>query len=326
MTASAPDARPTVVVLRALGLGDFLSGVPAYRALARAFSAHRRILAAPLEVAPLAFGTKLFDGVRIARPLAPLAPMHPRPDVAVNLHGAGPQSHRVLLATEPDRLLAFAHGEVASTRGFPAWRADEHETVRWGRLLSEFGIAADPCDLELEPPERAVPAYAHGATIVHPGAASGARRWPPERWARVAEHERASGRVVLVTGSVAETALATDVVTRARLPADALLAGRTDVLDLAALVAAAGRVVCGDTGVAHLATAFGTPSVVLFGPTSPALWGPPADRPWHRVLWTGATGDPHGAAPGAGLLAIGADAVIAALATLPSRPRRPERA
>ena len=54
-------------------------------------------------------------------------------------------------------------------------------------------------------------------------------------------------------------------------------------------------VVSGDTGVAHVASAYGTPSVVLFGPVSPARWGPPAD-PRHQVLWHGdGTGDPHGA-------------------------------
>jgi ADP-heptose:LPS heptosyltransferase len=53
-------------------------------------------------------------------------------------------------------------------------------------------------------------------------------------------------------------------------------------------------VVCGDTGVAHLASAYGTPSIVLFGPVSPARWGPPADGP-HRVIWHGDDhGDPWG--------------------------------
>ena len=92
-----------------------------------------------------------------------------------------------------------------------------------------------------------------------------------------------------------------------------MLAGRTDLLGLAAVVAASARVACGDTGLAHLATALRTPSVVLFGPTPPSRWGPPADRPWHRVLWAGRTGDPHAEAPDPGLLAIGVDDVLDAL-------------
>ncbi|PWI44471.1 hypothetical protein CK485_12075 [Streptomyces sp. ICBB 8177] len=62
--------------------------------------------------------------------------------------------------------------------------------------------------------------------------------------------------------------------------------------DLAALVASARCVVAGDTGLPHLATALGAPSVVLFGPVSPLLWGPPG-HPRHRAVWHG---DPHGAA------------------------------
>ncbi len=65
-----------------------------------------------------------------------------------------------------------------------------------------------------------------------------------------------------------------------------------------------------DTGVAHLATAFGTPSVTLFGPTPPGEWGPPPDRPQHAVLYRGGRGDPHGERPDAALLAITVDDVL----------------
>jgi ADP-heptose:LPS heptosyltransferase len=96
-----------------------------------------------------------------------------------------------------------------------------------------------------------------------------------------------------------------------------VLAGRTDVAALAAVVAHAGRVVCGDTGVAHLATAYGVPSVVLFGPTPPSEWGPPPAG--------GGRGDPHGTAPDPRLLEIGVEEVIAALEDV-SRADAPEAA
>ena len=298
---------PTVLALRALGLGDVLTAVPALRALAETFSDRPRVFAGPAALAPLATlaGFEAHVEVRSLDDMAPVTPPH----VAVNLHGRGPQSHRLLLGMRPKALLAFAHPEVPESRGGPAWGEDEHEVERWCRLVRSAGIACDPTRLDIEPPPGHVPAAA-GATLVHPGAATAARRWPVERWARVAHRELAEGRRVVVTGSAAERDLAHDLARRAGVPDRDVLAGRTDVLTLARVVAAVDVVLCGDTGVAHLATALGTPSVVLFGPTSPARWGPPRDRPQHRVLWAGLTGDPHADVPSEGLLMIEADDVV----------------
>jgi ADP-heptose:LPS heptosyltransferase len=315
------DGRPALVALRALGLGDLLAAVPALRALRRGFPGHRITVATPAPVHPLVALTGAADEMLDAAPLAPLAGVD-RPEVAVNLHGSGPESDRVLLALAPRRLIAFACAGAGVPDG-PAWDDGEHEVARWCRLLRAHGIPADPGALDLPPPPLA-PALAGlaGATVIHPGASSGARRWPAERFAAVARAEAARGRRVVVTGSAGERALAEAVAAGADLSADAVRAGRTDVLGLAALVAHAGRVVCGDTGVAHLATAFRTPSVVVFGPISPALWGPPADRPEHVALWAGRPGDPHADRPAEGLLAIGVGDVLAALARLDGRPGR----
>lgn len=113
--------------------------------------------------------------------------------------------------------------------------------------------------------------------------------------------------------------LAGEVAREAGLPADAVMAGNTTLVGLADLVAGAGRVVCGDTGVAHMATATATPSVVLFGPVPPAEWGPPP-HPRHVALWAGRRGDPHGSTTDPGLLEIGVGEVLDALAALPGRP------
>ena len=302
----------TLLAYRALGLGDLLTAVPALRALARAFPEHRRVLAAPAALAPLAALTGAVDEVADTAPLAPLPPRLHGADVAVNLHGRGPQSHAVLRAARPRRLIAF--GEPPE----PVWRAGEHEVVRWCRLLVESGIPADPADLRIPPPAAPAAAAARDATLIHPGAASGARRWPAERWAVVA---RAVDGPVAITGSASERGLATAVAEAAGLPATCVLAGRTDLEGLAACVAAARRVACGDTGIAHLATALGTPSVVLFGPTPPSEWGPPPD-PRHVGLWAGRRGDAHASEPDPGLLEIGVRDVLQAVRALPGSGRR----
>ena len=152
--------------------------------------------------------------------------------------------------------------------------------------------------------------------MVHPGAASGSRRWPAARYAEVAAGLTADGWHVVVTGGAGEREL-TGVVT----PAGGTdLAGELDLDTLASLVAHAGLVVCGDTGVAHLATAYRTPSVLLFGPTPPRWWGPAVDQDLHRVLWHGPElvrgemyrGDPHGAEVDPALARITPAEVLAA--------------
>jgi hypothetical protein len=57
----------------------------------------------------------------------------------------------------------------------------------------------------------------------------------------------------------------------------------------------------------------------VFGPTPPGRWGPPPSRDHHVALWAGHTGDPHASQVDAGLLAITAADVIAALERLPRR-------
>ncbi|WP_308286205.1 glycosyltransferase family 9 protein [Actinomycetospora soli] len=232
------------------------------------------------------------------------------PLTLVNLHGAGPQSHARLDAIAGDRP-AVRIGHAAPGWDGPPWTDDptRPERRRWSDLLAAVGLvtadeaAAAADDLRL--PRPAPPAVGNGSVVIHPGAAFGSKRWPVERFVAVARAVAGAGHEVVVTGGPEERALTAAVPGRD-------LAGRTSIGELCRLVAHARTVIAGDTGIAHVATAYGTPSVTLFGPVGPEQWGPPADDPRHVTLTDAAVrrGERFADDPDPALLAVGVEDVL----------------
>lgn len=314
-----------IVVLRALGLGDTLTGVPALRGLRRRYPGRRLLFAAPLPQARLLLRYGIVDGIVPTAGLDAEPPGRGYPGhLAVNLHGCGPNSHRLLLAGDPSELLAYARPDLA-VRG-PDWDPGEHEVRRWCRLAGwGSAIRGVPGDLVL--PGAGTTAR-NGPVVIHPGATTQARRWPAARFAAVAAALRRRGLPVVVTGSAGEAAICAQVVSRTGFPEAADLCGRLDLDALTGLLSRARLLVCGDTGVAHLGTALRTPSVLLFGPVDPRRWGPLVDRHLHRVIWHGAGDgfpDPQVGTPGAALLRITAAEVVDAALDVIGAAGREER-
>jgi ADP-heptose:LPS heptosyltransferase len=117
---------------------------------------------------------------------------------------------------------------------------------------------------------------------VHPGATDPARRWPPERFAAVANGLAARGFRIVLTGTADESHLTRAVARRMTGPS-LDLAGRTSVGAMAVLLSHAALLVSNDTGVSHLAAALDVPSVVVFISSNPGRWAP-LDRQRHRVV------------------------------------------
>ena len=320
------DTADAVLVLRALGLGDALTGLPALRGIRRAFPHCRVVLATTAPIGQWFHRLGIVDDVLVTDGLAPLT--WPLPGwvgtgghIAVNLHGSGPQSHRLLQSTGPSELIAYRCALAEHLDGLE-WHHDEHEVDRWCRLIVDVHGRCDATDLRLRVPGQGD----HGDTVLlHPGAATGSRRWPADRWAWLAAQLAAQGFPVVISGGPAEIAVCreiaqrgTELVRRARhfdahTPDIRVEAGTLDLPGLADLVAAAQLLVCGDTGVAHLATALSTPSVLLFGPTPARWWGPRIDHHKHQVLYHGEPGylgDPHAETIDPALEAISQDEVL----------------
>jgi ADP-heptose:LPS heptosyltransferase len=301
---------PVLLVLRALKLGDLLVAVPALRALRRAYPEHRLLYAAQdwLEDAvELVGGYELLPTHGLDVPIPIEAGTV---DIAVNLHGSGPESEARLAAVQPNTII----GHQSAERPGPPWMEDIHERERWTRLLQWHGIDAQPDDFRLLQP--AVVSPCPGATVLHVGAAYGSRLWPEQRFADVARTLMEDGHQVVFTGSTGERPRALDVARLAGLPETQVLAGRLRLAEFMAAIAEARLVVSADTGAAHLASAYSRPSVVLFGPAPAEVWGPP---PGPHIVLTDAQarrGDTFAGTPDPALLAVTVEDVLSAVGQL----------
>ncbi|WP_316289316.1 glycosyltransferase family 9 protein [Clavibacter michiganensis] len=307
-----------ILVLRAIKLGDILVAVPALRAIRRAHPDARISLATTGWLAPV---VKLLGMVDEHLPQQgfdhPIAREPGTVDLAINLHGAGIESRALLHELRAHRTLGHAAPELdgMSAADGPAWEDHVLERYRWARLVSWHGMPADPEDVGILVP--AEPPVAEHAVVIHVGAAYGSRQWPVDRFAEVARALADEGRTVVFTGSDKERERALEVAAIAGMPTESVLAGELALDAFAGIIAAADLVISADTGAAHLATAYGIPSVVIFGPAPPEEWGPPASGP-HIVL-TDATqrlGDTVSAIPDPALLAIASAHVLEAARSL----------
>jgi heptosyltransferase-2 len=113
---------------------------------------------------------------------------------------------------------------------------------------------------------------AHPLVGLHLGAAYGdAKVWPVDRVIELVRRLSRFHAVPLLLGTTGNVEAADRIVAATGA---ASLVGRDRSATLPALLAELDVLVAGDTGVAHLAAALGTPTVTLFGPTDPTRSAP----------------------------------------------------
>jgi heptosyltransferase-1 len=142
--------------------------------------------------------------------------------------------------------------------------------------------------------------------LITPGAGWGAKRWPPDRYATVAEGLAHRGLHVVVNAGPGEESIAAAIASGSAV---ALTATLPQLIALSRRIALC---VGGDTGPLHLASALGRPVVGIYGPTDPSRNGPYGTRA--RVLRRPDSRRDHSRrdAPDPGLLTISPEDVLRA--------------
>jgi heptosyltransferase-1 len=149
--------------------------------------------------------------------------------------------------------------------------------------------------------------------ILNPGAGWGAKRWPAERYGRVARALAEDGVRAILNYGPGEEKLAREAEAASEGTARSM---QCSITELIALTRRARLFIGGDTGPLHLAAALRVPVVAIFGPTDPARNGPyqTGEAAQSIVLRNPASPTTHArrAQPDEGLLEIGVESVAEA--------------
>jgi heptosyltransferase-2 len=158
------------------------------------------------------------------------------------------------------------------------------------RMIDQMGALALPAGAglpqewplpELKVPRAAVERWrsdrglgqdARPIVTLSPGAVGEGKAWPPEHYARLAQALARDGASVWVLGGPNEKKIAQAIVAEGGARVRDLTG--SDLRDAILAMAAADAAVTNDSGLMHVSAAIGTPTVAIFGPTSPWHWKP----------------------------------------------------
>ncbi|MBI1874328.1 MAG: glycosyltransferase family 9 protein [Acidobacteria bacterium] len=286
-----------MLIVRLGSLGDIIHALPVVQALRDACPAaridwmvdvrQREILdLVPIVDKRLVVGTSVSSWPKLVEAVA--AARRTKYDVAIDLQGLL-KSAVLTRAAGARRVIGFssAHLREPAAAAFYTERCDPtgatHVIEKNLAVLRQLGLSVPgrPFRFPLRDTSSDVVTVVRRLLKISPGDPFALvncgggwpnKRWPPEHFGTVAAtlYERHGWRSVALWGP-SEEALARAVVADAR--GAAVLSPPTTVADLVALAREARLIVSGDTGPLHIATAVRTPSVGIFGPTSPARNG-----------------------------------------------------
>jgi heptosyltransferase II len=201
----------------------------------------------------------------------------------------------IMLRTWKSALAPFLAGIPERTGFVGELRFGLINDLRWGerrlkRMIDCMGTLALPngakAPLEWPLPEIVVPAAETAQWLerralaapprplvaLAPGAVGPGKRWASSSYAELARRLTAAGIGVWVLGGPNEAPFGREIVAAAGSGARDLTGN--DLRDAIIALAAVDAAVSNDSGLMHVAAAIGVPTVALFGPTDPRLWGP----------------------------------------------------
>jgi len=290
-----------VLVVRLRSIGDTVLSTPALIALKRFIPNAEIDILLEEWVAPILDG---FEGVNVlavgegnaAKLKAANHLRNRKYDVALNLHG-GTTSSFFIRATGAKHRIGLSHYRYkrfynhlySSAADF--WHSDKLHSAE--QQLAVLGFAGVPVNdrpksslivtqtarqsLERRLSESAIRNPQSAIALLHPTAAFATKQWSTENFARTAEFLHEKGLQTVAVAAKNEASVLDDLSRKSNVPL--LTFDDLKLPEITALASKASVFIGNDSGIAHIAAAVGTPSVVIFGSSNRTHWRPWTDAP-----------------------------------------------
>jgi len=293
-----------VLVIRLRSIGDTVLSTPSLFALRRFLPNAQIDVLLEDWVAPLLEGSAIVDNIieiekgLLARLGTALRLRETRYDVVFNLHG-GTTSTFLTRFTGARHRVGYSNYQYSSlhtdllSSSADFWGQEKTHSAE--QQLALLGFTGVPVSDRPRSSLTVDPGAAHAVddlllnrgvggekfALIHPSTAFFTKQWAPENYARVAEYLAACGikRVAVATKTEIETL--NRMVESSRVPI--IFFDDLSLPEITALAAKAEVFIGNDSGIAHIAAAVGTPTVVIFGSSNRDHWRPWTDAPNETV-------------------------------------------
>lgn len=305
-----PAGIQSIIIFRALQLGDMLCSVPAIRALRNAYPNARITLAGmPWASSFVKRFCNYFDNFIWfpGYPGLPEQALNPveftsflskvqeqKYDLAIQMQGNGTIVNP-MVGLFSARLTAgyFKKDDYAPNYDYFMEYPDYgSEIERHLQLMDFLGVPLQGNELEFpltvkdEEDYRALDLQIgiKKYVCIHPGSRGAWRQWPTAHFAALADYCSLCGFKVIITGTQQELDIVNNVISQMKQHA-INMAGKTSLGAMGILIKNAYVLISNCTGVSHIAAAFKTPSIVISMDGEPERWGPINKQLHHTFNW-----------------------------------------
>lgn len=299
-----------IAIFRALQLGDMLCAIPAVRALRKAYpDARITLLGLPWAAVLLQRFPEYFDDF-IHFPGYPGLPeqlyddgafqcfvqrmKEEQFDLLLQMHGNGTIINTLMVQLNARYVAGFHNSQsYVNSPLFLAYPEEVPEATRHIRLMEHLGIPAQGTALEFPvlPEDEAevrklyLPIVPHRYVCIHPGSRGAWQQWPPHYFAFIADTCIEKGYTAIITGTQDEQDITREVLKCMRHPAIDLT-GQTSLGAIGNLISNAYMLIANNTGVAQIAAATRTPSIIISMDGEPARWASMDSTIHHVIDWS----------------------------------------